>query len=172
MLSHLTYYNCSSRFLKQCCILLKLLEIQDDIPFPLMGWDNFNFFSRTTACEISRGTRNVPVKSTRSVVVFRAIRNPTWLKKNLNFFPHSCFIWSLQTCHSVLKKCYFLELLEIQDGHLDLWLANTCFTSVPEKNACYGSRHSRSVRINYKYIYIWCFFYDFLLLLLLLLNTG
>jgi len=60
-----------------------------------------------------------------------------------NFYPMSfsslfqlyCGMWSYQTCDNVplvvLKKsCYFLEWFEIQDG---LWMANTFFTSFPEK---------------------------------------
>ena len=44
-------------------VVFYLEEFSDPrwLPWPLIGWDNFNFLSRFTACEVARLAINVPL---------------------------------------------------------------------------------------------------------------
>ena len=92
---HQTCHKCSSNGPALVLLLFGVIENPRWPPWTLIGWDIFDFFSRTTACTGTKIATNV-----------------------LLLVPKK---WS-----------DFLLLLEIQDGHYGLWLAETFSTSSQE----------------------------------------
>ena len=118
--------------LKKNCIVLKRLEIQDGCPGLWLA-------------EIFRLHQNLPemflLVSSRSVVVFQSnsksnMAVPASIGWDVFYFVfQNYFIWSHQTFHRCSCKGSeeVLLVFGIQDGHPDLWLAETFLTSFPEK---------------------------------------
>jgi hypothetical protein len=56
---HQTYYNYSSRGPEEVLYLFEAIRNPRWLSWPLIGQDIFNFFSRTSACEVDRLARIV-----------------------------------------------------------------------------------------------------------------
>ena len=109
-------------------------------PWPLIGWDIFDFFSETVERNSTKLERKQDLNILYQVCVFRADRKnkmaalaSDWLKHFrlllLNRWTEFNETWQEARSQRPLPSLCFLGRSEKQDGHPGLWLAETFSTS-------------------------------------------
>ena len=136
---HQTFHKWSSSGPEEVLLLFVAIGFPRWPPWTLIGWDIFDFFSRTTAGTITKLAINVPFIALQKCRYFLLRwKIPRWLPWTLigwdifNFFSRTTawMITKLATNVPFMvprKCCYFSLRSEIQDGCHGLWLAETIF---------------------------------------------
>ena len=142
--NHLSFHKYLPRGPEEVLLLFVAIGNPRWPPWTLIVWDIFDFFSRTTACTITKVAINVLLVVLKKCSYF-SLRSEIqdgrlglWLAETFSTSsqePLHGTITKLSTNVGlvVLKKCcYFSLRTEIQDGRLGLWLAETFSTSSKE----------------------------------------